>query len=157
MVAKLPRATQRAIVHRQPTPHCVVTAAIIRRGNRVLITRRPLEGPLGGLWEFPGGKQERGETLAECLRRELHEELGIEVEVGERLMTVKHAYADFRITLHAFHCRLVRGRPKTLGVAGWRWVRIEELSNFVFPAADRKIIAALNEQSAISRRQSASG
>jgi A/G-specific adenine glycosylase len=109
----------------------------------VLIAQRPLEGMLGGLWEFPGGKQEDGETLAECLRREIREELGLEIAVDELLATVRHSYTHFKITLHAFTCRLISGQPQALGVADWRWVKLDELDGFAFPRTDQKIIVAL--------------
>ena len=70
--------------------------------GRLLIAQRPLDGLLGGLWEFPGGKRESGESLPDCLQRELREELAIEVEVGDCLAVVEHAFTHFRITLHAF-------------------------------------------------------
>ncbi|MFQ5612294.1 MAG: A/G-specific adenine glycosylase [Anaerolineae bacterium] len=130
-------------------PHYDVTAAVIyRNGDRdaFLIAQRPLEGMLGGLWEFPGGKQEPGETLKDCLRREIREELGVEIAVGEQFATVKHGYTHFKITLHAFHCQLVRGQPQALEVNDWRWVTPEELDNYAFPSTDRKIIEALQAQ-----------
>jgi len=126
-------------------PHYDVTAAVIRRADQILIARRPLEGMLGGLWEFPGGKQETGETLPECLRREIREELGLEIEVGEQLTTVKHSYTHFKITLHAFACHLVSGQPQKLGVADWRWVTLPELDTFAFPRTDLKIIETLRQ------------
>jgi len=129
---------------RRSVPHYEVTAAAIwDGGGRVLIARRPADGMLGGMWEFPGGKCEPGESLAECLRREIQEELGLEIEVGERLTTVQHAYSHFHITLHAFHCRPVGGQPQTLGCSDWRWVQLSQLSDFPFPAADQQIIGAL--------------
>jgi A/G-specific adenine glycosylase len=137
---KLPeRATQKRV------PHYDVTAAIIRKRGRVLIAQRPLDGMLGGLWEFPGGKRERGESLPECLQREIKEELGIEIKVGRPVTQVEHAYTHFRITLHAFECRHVSGRPHTLQVADWRWVALDELDDFAFAATDRKIIRALRK------------
>jgi A/G-specific adenine glycosylase len=123
-------------------PHHDVTAAVIRQDGKLLIAQRPLEGMLGGLWEFPGGKQEAGETLAECLRREIQEELGVEIEVGQPITTVKHSYTHFKITLYAFDCRL-KGSPQPLGVADWRWVTLEEINAFPFPRTDLKIIEAL--------------
>jgi A/G-specific adenine glycosylase len=136
---------------RKQTPHVDVTAAIIRKrnrrnGDRILIAQRPIGGMLGGLWEFPGGKVERGESLEECLRREMNEELGIEIEVGQPVTQVKHAYTHFRITLHAFACRLVSGRPRAIKVADWRWVRLDELDDFAFAVTDLKIIRALREK-----------
>jgi A/G-specific adenine glycosylase len=124
-------------------PHYDVTAAVIRKRGRILIAQRPVGGMLGGLWEFPGGKVERGESLEECLRREIKEELGVEIEVDQPVTQVKHAYTHFRITLHAFECRLVSGRPRAIQVADWRWVRFDELDDFAFAVTDRKIIQAL--------------
>lgn len=126
------------------TPHYDVTAGLIRdEAGRLLISQRPFEGLLGGLWEFPGGKQEPGETLPECLQRELREELAIEVEVGELFTVVRHGFTHFKITLHAFDCRYVSGPPQTLGVHAWAWVTPDELDQYSFGKADRQIIDAL--------------
>jgi A/G-specific adenine glycosylase len=130
---------------KKPLPHYDVTAAIIQQNGQVLIAQRPPKGMLGGLWEFPGGKREAGESLPDCLRREIREELGVEIAVDEPLVTVRHSYTHFRITLHAFTCRLLSGRPQALGVADWRWVRPDELDTFAFPRTDLQIIAALRE------------
>jgi A/G-specific adenine glycosylase len=127
-------------------PHHNITAAIIRRRGKILITQRPPTGLLGGLWEFPGGKQEKGETLQECLAREIREELGIDIEVGKLFTSVKHAYSHFRITLHAFHCVHQRGRIRRLGVADSRWITPQELADFAFPKADRTIIEKLLDE-----------
>ena len=128
---------------RPATPHYQVTAAVIEREGYVLIAQRPAEGLLGGLWEFPGGKQEPDETLAACLKREIREELGIEVEVLDPLTSVEHGYTHFSITLHAFRCRWLAGEPRALGCADWRWVRPEELARYAFSAADRRVIQVL--------------
>jgi mutator protein MutT len=116
---------------------------VIWRGRQILIARRPPRGLLGGLWEFPGGKLEAGETLEGCLVREVREELGIEVHVGELLTTVQHAYTHFRITLHAFHCRYLSGQPQAIGCTAWKWVTLQELDDYAFPAANHRIIATL--------------
>jgi mutator protein MutT len=130
-----------------PTPHYPVAAGIIRDANgRLLIAQRPHEGLLGGLWEFPGGKQEEGETLPECLRRELREELAIEVEVGELFVTVKHAFTHFSITLYAFNCRYLSGEPQKIGVHDWAWVTEDELERYSFGKADREVIRALRQR-----------
>ncbi|MBI5584790.1 MAG: A/G-specific adenine glycosylase [Deltaproteobacteria bacterium] len=124
-------------------PHYDVTAAVIRKGGQILITQRPEKGLLGGLWEFPGGKKEPGETLEACLQREIEEELGIAIAVGERFMQVRHAYSHFRITLHTFFCRHRKGRIQKIGIQDYRWVRPEELILYAFPRADRRVIEVL--------------
>jgi A/G-specific adenine glycosylase len=124
-------------------PHYDIGAAIIRKRGRLLISQRPLEGMLGGLWEFPGGKRQRGETLPDCVAREIREELGIEIAVGKRMARVEHSYSHFRITLHAFECTHLSGRVRKIGVADFRWVKPEELKYFAFPKADRVIIEGL--------------
>lgn len=131
---------------RPRTPHYDVTAAVTRRDDgRILIARRPAESMLGGLWEFPGGKREPGESLRECLRREIREELGIEIEVGEQLGTVRHAYTHFRITLYVFACRHLGGEPRAIGCAEWAWVTLDDLAHYAFPVTDQKIIAMLRD------------
>lgn len=134
-------------------PHYDVAAAVIYEGDQILIAQRPLEGMLGGLWEFPGGKQEAGESLSECLRREIKEELGLDIVVGQPIISVKHSYTHFKITLHAFYCRLSKGAPQALGVADWRWVSLEEMSAFPFPRTDLKIIEALQQPNSLVAEQ----
>lgn len=130
--------------NRRPLPHYDVTAAVIEEdgGGRLLVTQRPLHKLLGGLWEFPGGKREEGETLEECLTRELREELGIEVAVGEKIVTFPHAYTHFRITLHVFRCRIVYGTPQPLEVADVRWASVDDLRELAFARTDRRILEA---------------
>ncbi|MBE2182463.1 MAG: A/G-specific adenine glycosylase [Anaerolineae bacterium] len=133
-------------VKKPVTPHYQVTAGLIwnQRGE-LLIAQRPLKGLLGGLWEFPGGKQETGETLTDCLRRELREELNINVDVGELFTVVKHAFTHFKITLHAFTCRYHEGsgEPEAIGVKDWAWVAPGDLERYAFGKADRQVIAHL--------------
>lgn len=129
-----------------PTPHYDVTCGLIwNEAGQLLIARRPDDALLGGLWEFPGGKQESDESLPECIARELQEELSIEVEVGEFFMQVKHAYTHFKITLHAFNCRLKPSSPppECHEHTAIQWVQIEQLEEFAFARADRKIIVEL--------------
>jgi A/G-specific adenine glycosylase len=127
-------------------PHYDIAAGIIKRQGKILITQRPHVGMLGGLWEFPGGKQEEGESLEACLAREIREELAIDIRVGDLFETVKHSYSHFRITLHAFSCTLSRGRIRKLGVAAFRWITPCEFSKFAFPKADRVIIEKILNQ-----------
>ncbi len=122
------------------TPHYTVTAAVIYRAGKVLITQRPPEGLLGGLWEFPGGKLQPGEDLPSCLQREIREELGVEVSVGGSLGTYRHAYTHFRVTLHAFHCSLLNGRePDPIQVNDLRWIEPAELTRYPMGKIDRQI------------------
>ncbi len=126
---------------RRPRPHYRVAAGLIWNGHgELLIARRPEDKMLGGLWEFPGGKCRPGEPLDACLKRELREELGIEVDVSEQAARVEHGYSHFSITLYAFHCRHTGGEPQALQVAEWRWARPEALGRFAWSAADRKVI-----------------
>jgi A/G-specific adenine glycosylase len=128
-------------------PHYDVTAGLIwDEQGRLLIAQRKPDGLLGGLWEFPGGKQEAGESLPECLKRELREELAIEVEVGEVFVVVRHAFTHFKITLHTFTCRYVSGPPQKIGVQDWAWVTLADLDHYAFGKADREVIAALDER-----------
>jgi A/G-specific adenine glycosylase len=128
---------------KERTPHFHIGAGVIWHQGKILISQRPLKGLLGGLWEFPGGKQEPGESLPETVRREIEEELGIQVEVGKKSAEVDHAYSHFKITLHAYHCAYKSGNVRALGVKAWRWVRPPELKKFAFPAADQPIIQKL--------------
>ena len=137
---------------RKKIPHYDVVAAIIWQDkerlptSKFLIAQRPLNGLLGGLWEFPGGKQEPGETLIEALHREICEEIALDIVIGEQLTLVKHAYTHFRISLHAFHAYYQGGQPQHNGVKDHVWVTMGELGKFAFAGADRKIIAALKAE-----------
>jgi A/G-specific adenine glycosylase len=126
---------------RKPIPHYEVTAAVTLRDEdaRILVARRPSESMLGGLWEFPGGKQEPGETLPETLRRELQEEMRIDVDVGEELTVIDHAYTHFRITLHAFLCRLEAGEPTCVECDDFQWATLDEIRALPMPVTDRQI------------------
>jgi A/G-specific adenine glycosylase len=134
---------------RKRIPHFDVVAGIIWQSDRssadgtFLITRRPLDGLLGGLWEFPGGKMEDGETLTEALTREIKEELAIQITTENQLTTIKHAYTHFRITLHAFFALFVGGQIRHIGVMDHAWVTLNEIDNYPFASTDQKIITAL--------------
>ena len=121
----------------------LVAAGLVFRGGRLLITQRPAGGHLAGLWEFPGGKLEPGETWEAGLRRELREELGVEVEVGRLFCEVHHAYPEKRVHLQFYICRLVDGEPRPLGCPSLEWVTAAELERFAFPEADRVLLEKL--------------
>jgi 8-oxo-dGTP diphosphatase len=129
-----------------PPPHKIIGVAVIsNEQGKILIDRRRLEGLMGGLWEFPGGKIEKGETVEECIKREINEELGILIEVGKHLITIDHTYTHLRVTLTVHHCRHLQGVPQPLECDEIRWVNLDELDRFAFPQANIQIIAALRE------------
>jgi len=143
---------------RKIPPHYDVAAGVIWQGepfrSLLLIAQRPAEGLLGGLWEFPGGKWEAQDgyegapatdkpDLRATLRREIREELAIEIETGEEVAQVAHAFTHFRITLHAFHARHTRGVPQAQGVAAFQWIEYTDLPDFPMGKADRVITRAL--------------
>ena len=135
-----------------PIPHKHIGVAVIwnDRRDRILVDRRPPEGLLGGLWEFPGGKIEAGETPEACVKREILEELAIEIEVGQHLITVDHAYSHFKVSLHVYYCTHLSGEPQPIACDEIRWVTVAELSELPFPAANVKIIDAIVADSANS-------
>ncbi|ABA21512.1 8-oxo-dGTPase [Trichormus variabilis ATCC 29413] len=125
-------------------PHKIIGVAVIWNDQQqILIDRRRPGGVMGGLWEFPGGKIEPGETVEQCIQREIYEELGIFIEVGESLITIDHTYTHLRVTLTVHHCRLLKGIPQPLECDEVRWVTVDELGDFTFPEANSEIIAAL--------------
>lgn len=130
---------------RSPIPEMIVTAAIIHRGDAVLIAQRPLKGLLGGLWEFPGGKKKPGESLQDCLKREIMEELGVSITVGNEMGVYRHAYTHFRVVLHAFFCSLDGGEPSAVEAMDIRWLKYDELREFPMGKIDRLIAMRLLE------------
>ena len=136
---------------KERTPHFHIGAGVIWHRGKILISQRPLKGLLGGLWEFPGGKQEQGESLRETVRREIHEELGIQIAVGRKLAEVNHAYSHFKITLHTHDCTYLSGKVKALGVMNWCWVLPGDLKKFAFPAANQPVIKLLTARGTFMR------
>ncbi len=129
---------------KKPIPHYEIAVGVVfDSSGRVLIQKRPEDAMLGGLWEFPGGKREAGESLEETCCRELEEELGIEVEIGGEITQIKHAYSHFSINLHAFDCVLIGGEPVHHAGQPIRWVGLEELTELAFPRANGKLIEVL--------------
>ena len=128
-----------------PSTKIAVSAGVLFRRNRIYIQKRKAEGLMGGLWEFPGGKFESGESPEQCLHREIKEELGVTIHIDEKLMTVKHSYTRFRVILHVFLCRVRSGRVLPTHCEEWNWVKTEELDRYPFPAANVKIIKSLRK------------
>jgi len=126
-----------------------VAAGLVFRDGRLLITQRYADAHLGGLWEFPGGKRECEETFTACLARELREELGIEVEVLERVEAITHEYPEKTVILEFFRCRWVKHEPQPLGCPAFAWITRAELDRYEFPAADARLIARLKTADAL--------
>jgi 8-oxo-dGTP diphosphatase len=127
----------------EPRSRIVVTAAVIRRGDDYLVTRRQRGVHLEGLWEFPGGKCDEHETLETCLRREIREELDAEVIVGTKIFECTHAYPERIVELHFFDCQLI-GNPSPVLGQEMRWVPRADLRSLQFPPADDELIALLS-------------
>ena len=127
-------------------PYVVVAAAIIQWEGKILLTRRKLDVHQGGLWEFPGGKQEAGETLSECLQRELKEEIDIEVRALRPFYTLRHHYPEKEVELHFFTCSAFEGCPKPLECVEVAWVLPHELPSYEFPAADMLVLRELQKR-----------
>jgi 8-oxo-dGTP diphosphatase len=120
----------------------VVTAAVVERNGAYLVTRRLRGTHLEGMWEFPGGKCEDGETHESCLLRELREELGCEAVIGAKLFEVAHEYPERTVELHFFRCEL-KGQPQPLLGQEIRWVGRTDLRALEFPPADEELIELL--------------
>ncbi|MCW9707696.1 A/G-specific adenine glycosylase [Fodinibius salsisoli] len=123
--------------------HQIGVGIIMREDDNVLIALRPDDAMLGGLWEFPGGKQEEDEQMEDTVKRELQEELNVEVSITKPFMKLDHAYSHFKITMHAYLCELESGTPKPKSSQEIRWIPIDELEDYPFPKANRKLTEKL--------------
>ena len=127
-----------------PSPPIVdVAIALITRGEQVLICRRPADKPLGGYWEFPGGKRNPDETLQQCVIREIREELGILITPVQPLAIVEHLYDHARVRIHPFLCQLIDGEPRPFQADAIQWVDRAQLAEFRFPPANTPILRQL--------------
>jgi 8-oxo-dGTP diphosphatase len=122
----------------------VVTAAVIERGDRVLVTRRLKGTHLEGFWEFPGGKCEPGESLEACLRRELQEELALDAIIGGELLSTTHTYPDRKVELHFFSAVIAADPVAQIGQQ-MQWVRRQDLAALNLPPADDELVALLQK------------
>lgn len=121
----------------------VAVGAIVDRHGKVLIAKRPDDKHQGGLWEFPGGKIEPGETQRRALDRELHEELAIDVQTATPLITIHHDYPDISVKLKVWRVDRFEGGPHGREGQAVEWVAPADLQNYSFPAANRPIVTAL--------------
>jgi mutator protein MutT len=120
-----------------------VGVGIIWDQHKLLIDRRLPTGTLPGVWEFPGGKLEPGESAHDCIAREILEELGLKIMVGKELMIINHSYPTFDIQLIVHHCLYLGGTPQLLACDEVRWVTVTELSGYEIPAANAAIVDKL--------------
>ena len=131
-----------------------VVAAIIREGDRVLATQRGY-GEFEGMWEFPGGKIEPGEEREEALKREIDEELAVEIVVEELVCTVEYDYPNFHLTMHCYFCSIASGEVELLEHKSARWLRRDELNSVEWLPADVGVVnslrSTLNSQWSIDR------
>lgn len=123
-----------------------VSAALLFHKGKLLITQRLSGAHLAGLWEFPGGKREQGETFEQCLQRELREELGIETSIHELIEDIVHEYPERTVQLKFFRCELTSGEPRPIHCAALAWVTRDELANYDFPAADARLLDHLRRE-----------
>ena len=126
---------------RKPSPHFYIAGAVIWKQGLIYIQQRPADGLLGGLWEFPGGKQEPGETMEQTTLREIQEETGMQIILGKAWPPVKHAYTHFKITLQLFNATWQQGEPETK--QPYLWVEPQKLCQFAFPKANKVIVDAI--------------
>jgi A/G-specific adenine glycosylase len=144
------RACRDAVVDRYPVrdkkaavpEHAMVAGVVYKRG-KILLVRRPDEGFLGGLWEFPGGRRQTNEKAPSACRQMVQEMTGLTVAVGEPISRVRHAYTHFKITLEVLACRWESGKVRLNGPAAFRWVRPPDLQNFPLPGAVKKVLPHL--------------
>jgi A/G-specific adenine glycosylase len=130
-------------VQKKPVPEYQIALGVLLKKDKLLITRRKPDGLLGGLWELPGGKLHANEMLPEACVREIKEEVNLEVEVGDFLICIKHAYTHFRIVVNVYACKLRKGKIRLKGPVDYRWIKSSELDQYAFPAANHKIFRAL--------------
>ncbi len=149
-VSMLCRALNRNVVsslpRRKPTakiPVHRIAVAVVERNGRLLVTRRPSSGLLGGLWEFPGGKITSNESAEQACLRELKEETNVHAKIGSHLKTVRHAYTHFRIEMEVFCCEYKSGKVRLNGPTDYKWVWPSQLKRYPFPKANLKFMDEL--------------
>lgn len=126
---------------KKKVPHYHIGVGVVfNQFDEVLIAKRPAEAMLGGLWEFPGGKQESGETIEDTIHREFEEEIGITIRLEKEYPPIKHAYSHFKITLHAFKALYIKGEVKAKASSETKWISVRDLDKYAFPKANRNLI-----------------
>ena len=120
-----------------------VAAGLVFKDGKLLIAKRPKNSHLGGMWEFPGGKLELGESFENCLKREMFEELGVKVNVSYEFEEILHQYSEMTVLIKFFICSLSSGKPKAIQCSEFQWINRRDLTRYNFPAADIKVINQL--------------
>jgi len=120
-----------------------VAAGLVFKDEKLLITKRLKNIHLGGMWEFPGGKLELGESYEICLKREMFEELGVKVNVSYEFEEILHQYSEMTVLIKFFICSLSSGTPKAIQCSEFLWINRRDLTRYNFPAADIKVINQL--------------
>lgn len=123
-------------------PRVHIAAGIVGKGRAVLISKRPADVILGNLWEFPGGKKEKGESLGTACIRELYNKTGIEVKLVKPFSTVKHNYSHYSVTIHFFSCTYIKGIPKNSAI---RWVKLKDLDNYAFSKVHKQVMLIIRD------------
>lgn len=136
---------------RKKRPHYHVAVGIIWKNDFILVSKRKSNSLLGGLWEFPGGKLQNGESSEECIKREIWEELGIGIEVGDFVKTIRHEYTHFSIMMDSYHCLADKNEPEAIGCADWKWIPPRDVKKLAFPKANHKIFDKIPEVNPFDR------
>ena len=139
-------------VKKKKVPTHPIAVGVVRDGDRLLITKRKLDGLLGGLWEFPGGKVKEGESSKNACEREIREETGLKVRVDTRLTRVRHAYTHFKIEMDVFYCTYLEGEVRLDGPIDHAWVKASDLDSYPFPGANLKFLPMIQEESAHGKK-----
>ncbi len=140
---KVARYPRRIKAKKVPAYH--IAAGIVRKNGKLLITRRKLEGLLGGLWEFPGGKLKKHENAPSACIREIREETGVTARIESHLTTIHHAYTHFKIQMDVFNCKYISGPIHLNGPIDFKWIRLKDIDKFAFPKANLKFIPMIEE------------
>jgi A/G-specific adenine glycosylase len=137
---------------RKQVPTYQIAVGVVLKNDRMLITLRKPEGLLGGLWEFPGGKTEEGESSEQACLREIKEETNLDIRVERSLAMIKHAYTHFKIVMEVFICQHVSGRVRLDGPVDHRWISFEQIKKYPFPKANHKVFSLLGSHLASERK-----